>query len=242
MNGDGTPLLLDVAQLESGYGDIQVLWDVTFNVAENEIVTLVGANGAGKTTTLRTLIGLQPGMGGKIEFRGSSLRGRPTNDIVNRGLTLVPEGRDLFPFMTVLENLWTGSLPPHARKHRGATLERVFSLFPMLEERQKQLAGTLSGGQQQMVAIGRGLMSRPSLLMLDEPSLGIAPIVVDEIFSVLRRVRDEGVAILLVEQNVQRALRLADRAYIIENGRTVASDSSAALLASPDLQKRYLGL
>ena len=241
MSAASTPLL-EVASLRSAYGDIQVLWDVSLRVGSNEIVTMVGANGAGKTTTMRTIVGLLPVLDGNLEFAGMPLRKRSMSEIVNLGLTLVPEGRDLFPFMSVLENLQVGALPAHARKHRADSLDRVFTLFPMLAERRKQLAGTLSGGQQQMVAIGRGLMSRPKLLMLDEPSLGIAPIVIDEIFRSLRLIRDEGVAILLVEQNVQRALRLADRAYVIENGRTVMTDSAAKLLESPDLQKRYLGL
>ena len=234
--------LLEVSALGGGYGEIQVLWDVSLRVDPNEIVTIVGANGAGKSTTLRTIVGLLPARGGMMTFGGVPLRKRAAHDIVALGLTMVPEGRDLFPFMTVLENLQAGSLPSHARKRRNESLERVYALFPMLAERPGQLAATLSGGQQQMVAIGRGLMSCPKLLMLDEPSLGIAPIVVDEIFRALRVIRDEGVAILLVEQNVQRALRLADRAYVIENGRTVVSDTASALLDSPDLKKRYLGL
>ncbi len=234
--------LLRVEHLEGGYGDIQVLWDVSLEVGPREIVTVIGANGAGKTTTLRTVIGILPPHGGGAVFRGRRLDRVPPHEIVAAGLTLVPEGRHLFPFMTVQENLLVGSHPTRARAHRRETLDLIFSLFPILAERRGQLAGTLSGGQQQMVAVARGLAARPRLLMLDEPSLGLAPIVVREIFAALGRIRAEGVAILLVEQNVRQSLRLADRAYVLENGRTVAHGSAAEMLGSPELGRKYLGL
>lgn len=234
--------LLEVSSLQGGYGEIAVLWDISLRVEEKSIVALVGANGAGKTTTLRTIMQLLPALAGTITFAGASLVGVPTHAIVDCGITLVPEGRDLFPFMTVLENLYVGSLPSHARSERAESLKHAFSLFPILKERRSQLAGTLSGGEQQMVAIARGLMSRPRLLMLDEPSLGLAPIVVDGIFRVLQRIRDEGVTILLVEQNVHESLQIADYAYVIENGRVATHGKAADLLADEALQKQYLGL
>ena len=235
-------MMLEVRKLSAGYGRVQVLWDIDLSVGEREIVALVGPNGAGKTTLLRTLSGVIRMRGGKAEFRGRSLGDRSIEQIVDLGIAHVPEGRQLFPTMTVRENLELGAAGRDARARRADTLEWVFRLFPRLAERTRQLAGTLSGGEQQMCAIGRGLMARPRLLMLDEPSLGLAPVVVKQIFEVLAQINRDGTTILLVEQNVARALGLAHRGYVLENGRIALSGSRDALLASGHIKQAYLGL
>ena len=234
--------LLRVDGIEVGYGDLTAVRDVSLEVREGEAVALIGANGAGKTTTLRAVSGLLPLRRGRIEFEGQRLDGLGPAEIVARGIAHVPEGRQLFPTMTVRENLELGARTRAARAARVETLERVFELFPRLRERGAQLAGTLSGGEQQMCAIGRGLMSRPSLLMLDEPSLGLAPVLVKAIFEDLGRINGQGLTVLLVEQNVLRSLHLAHRGYVLENGRMTLSGPRDDLLASGHIKQAYLGL
>jgi branched-chain amino acid transport system ATP-binding protein len=234
--------MLTVEHLAVFYGDVQALWDVSLQVAPGEIVTLIGSNGAGKTTTLNALSGLLRARTGSMTFQQRDLQREPPHRIVEAGLVHIAEGRDLFPHMTVLENLELGAFTRRARGVRRETLRFVMDLFPRLRERQDQPAGTLSGGEQQMLAIGRGLMAKPLLLMLDEPSLGLAPIVVGELFDSLRRIHANDVTILLVEQKVHQALDLADRAYVLENGRTVRAGTAAELLADDSIREAYLGL
>jgi len=214
---------------------------VSFAVAPGEIVALVGPNGAGKSTLLRAVVGLLPLRGGTVRWEGRPLDGLPTHRIVEAGIALVPEGRRLFTRMTVEENLLLGAFAPRAQADRRVGLERVFTLFPRLAERRRQLAGSLSGGEQQMVALGRALMSRPRLLLLDEPSLGLAPRVVEAILGTLRQIRQAGLGVLLVEQNVPASLALADRAYVLERGRIALEGRGAALLADPHVRRAYLG-
>jgi branched-chain amino acid transport system ATP-binding protein len=234
--------LLRVDGIEVGYGDLTAVSEVSLEVREGEAVALIGANGAGKTTTLRAVSGLLPLRRGRIEFQGRRLDGLGPAEIVARGIAHVPEGRQLFPTMTVRENLELGARTRVARAGRAEMLERVFELFPRLRERRGQLAGTLSGGEQQMCAIGRGLMARPRLLMLDEPSLGLAPVLVKAIFEDLGRINGQGITVLLVEQNVLRALHLAHRGYVLENGRMALSGPRDELLASGHIKQAYLGL
>ncbi len=234
--------MLDVGNLDVLYGDVQVVWDLSFTVGRGEIVTLLGANGAGKSTTLKTISGLLRPRRGTIIFDGTPLDTLPAHRIVTLGILQVPEGRRLWPGMTVLENLRLGAYPASARAQVETSLERVFALFPVLAERRGQLAGTLSGGEQQMLAIGRALMARPRLLMLDEPSLGLGPKVVERIFEVIRDVSRQDVTILLVEQNAHLALTVADRAYILETGHLVRSGAGPELLADADVRRAYLGL
>ena len=231
--------LLRLTEIEAGYRDLVAVRDVSLEVRPSEAVALIGGNGAGKTTTLRAITGLLPLRRGRIELDGERIDGRAPSHVVARGIAHVPEGRHLFPTMTVRENLELGA---RDRAGRAAGLEDVFTLFPRLRERQRQLAGTLSGGEQQMCAIGRGLMARPRLLLLDEPSLGLAPVMVKLIFEVLARINASGTAILLVEQNVARALALAHRAYVVENGRIVLEGPRATLLQSAHVKQAYLGL
>ena len=234
--------LLDVAAIVAAYGEVRALWDVSLAVDEGEIVTLLGANGAGKTTTMRVLSGLLRPLAGGVTFAGQRIDRLAPPRIVQAGLVQIPEGRRLWPRMTVLENLELGAYAPHLRARRRETQDWVFSLFPRLAERRRQLAGTLSGGEQQMLAIGRGLMSRPRLLMLDEPSLGLAPILVREVFNIIRQINARGVTVLLVEQNVRQALEIAHRGYVLETGRVVRSGSARDLLADPEIKRAYLGL
>ena len=234
--------LLDVRGIDVFYGDVQVLWDLSFSVNRGEIVALIGANGAGKSTTLKTVSGLLTPRGGRMLFQGTSLAARRAWDLVELGMAHVPEARRLFVEMSVEENLDMGALRGEARRKRAQTKEQVFSVFPRLSERRRQLAGTLSGGEQQMVAIGRGLMSRPALMMFDEPSLGLAPILVQEIFNVVRRIRDEGTTVLIVEQNVRQTLAIADRAYVLETGRVQMRGVGKELLDDPHVKAAYLGL
>ena len=232
-------LVLD--RISAGYGDTTVLRDVTLAVPDASVVALLGANGAGKTTTLKVLSGLLRPRAGSIVLDGERIDGCSPAQIVRRGIIHVPEGRALFPDMSVIDNLLMGAYGT-ARAGRRRRLEKVFSIFPQVEGRQQQLAGTLSGGEQQMVAIGRGLMADPKILMLDEPSLGLAPIVVEEMFSVVKEINASGVTVLLVEQNTQHALALSSHGYVLEAGRVVLSGSGQQLLADANIRKAYLGL
>jgi branched-chain amino acid transport system ATP-binding protein len=233
--------LLRLDGVEAGYGDLTAISAISLEVRPGEAVALIGGNGAGKTTTLRTISGLLPVRAGRIEFEGARLDGLGSAQIVARGIAHVPEGRQLFPSLTVRDNLELGARRAD-RARRTDALELVFTLFPRLRERERQLAGTLSGGEQQMCAIGRGLMARPRLLLLDEPSLGLAPVMVKLIFETLQRVNDAGTTIMLVEQNVPRALQLSHRGYVLENGRLTLDGTRASLLASPHVKQAYLGL
>jgi len=232
---------LRVEGVDVFYGDVQAVWDVSFQVEAGEIVTLVGANGAGKTTLLRTVAGLQRPRRGRILFDGTDVAGAPANELVTRGIVLIPEARQLWPTMTVLENLELGAYARAARAERKQTLATVLQMFPILEKRLAQAAGTLSGGEQQMCAIGRGLMARPRLLMLDEPALGLAPMLVRQVFAALKDINDRGVTVLLVEQNVQHALRLAHRAYVLEAGKVTLDGRGDALLVDPRVREKFLG-
>ena len=235
--------MLTVDGLSVAYGDFQVLWDVALRVAGGEIVALLGPNGAGKSTILNTISGLVPARTGRIEFRGRPLDRLPAHRRVAEGLAHVLERRRLFPYLTVRQNLLLGGYQREARRHRAETLAWVESLFPILRERAGQHAHTLSGGEQQMVAIARGLMSRPRFLMVDEPTLGLAPRVIGEILDVLRRLnREHGITVLFIEQNVQLALSLAHRGYILESGRVLLEGTAAELLASDEVKKIFLGL
>jgi branched-chain amino acid transport system ATP-binding protein len=224
------------------YGDLQALWDVSFKAEKGSITVIVGPNGAGKTTTLKTISGLLRPRSGSISFLGERIDNAPPHRIAELGISHIPEGRRLFPNMTVLENLMTGAYTRKAWEKRNETLEWIFQLFPILKERRNQLAKTLSGGEQQMLAIGRGLMSRPKLLMLDEPSLGLAPKLVLFTFNIVKQIHEEGVTILLVEQNVRQALELADKAYVLETGRIILEGEGKELLESEYIKKAYLGI
>jgi branched-chain amino acid transport system ATP-binding protein len=234
--------VLEVRDLDVYYGDARALYGVSLSVAEGEVVTLVGSNGAGKTTTLRAIAGTLPVAGGDLEFEGESLLKVPSHQRPGLGIALVPEGRELWPQLTVLENLELGAFAREARTRRRETLAWVFELFPRLHERVGQLAGSMSGGEQQMVAIARALMSRPRLLMMDEPSLGLAPVVVSQVFATIRRLHGEGLTILLVEQNLKKALEVADRGYVVETGTISLHGDSAQLLDNPAVQAAYLGI
>ena len=233
--------MLELSQVTAGYGAFTALWDVSLRVAIGEAVAVVGPNGAGKTTLLRAISGLIAPRAGRIVFEGAELAGRPAYDIVAHGIAHVPEGRRLFPQLTVAENLKMGAFLPSARSHFRESLERVYALFPVLAERQGQRAGSLSGGEQQMLAVGRALMSRPKLILFDEPSMGLAPVMVLRLFDLIRRVREEGYTILVVEQNVRQVLKLVDRAYLLEVGR-IKTEGRAADLAEQDFVRRaYVG-
>ncbi|HEV8659728.1 MAG TPA: ABC transporter ATP-binding protein [Thermoanaerobaculia bacterium] len=234
--------MLAVEKLGFAYGDMKVLWDVDLTVNEGEIVTLVGSNGAGKSTTLKNVSRLVSWSSGSIRFEGEDLSRFQPHQVVERGVVQVPEGRKIFPEMTVMENLRMGSFPKSCRKDRRKNVERVFSLFPRLKEREKQLGGTLSGGEQQMLAIGRSLMAKPRLLLLDEPSLGLSPLLVKNIFQIITEINRQGVTILLVEQNVYQSLRIANRAYVLETGRVVLTGTGDELLSNEHVKKAFLGM
>ncbi|HEV8438920.1 MAG TPA: ABC transporter ATP-binding protein [Methylomirabilota bacterium] len=234
--------LLEARHLAIAYGDAPAVWDASLSVQEGEIVSVIGPNGAGKSTLVNTIAGLQRARAGELRFAGLDLTAVPPHRVCHHGIALVPEGRRLFSRMSAEENLEIGCYRGEARRARAATLERVYRLFPILFMRRRQLAGSLSGGQQQMLAIGRALMACPRLLLLDEPSLGLAPAVVDQMFSIIRTIHDEGVAILLVEQNVARALDIADRAYVLEEGRVVADGAPSVLRQQARIREAYLGL
>jgi branched-chain amino acid transport system ATP-binding protein len=234
--------MLTVNNIDVFYGDLQVLWDVSFEVREGEILVLIGANGAGKSTTIKTLSSLLTPAKGTIEYDGVRLDHQEPNEIIQLGIVHVPEGRRLFTEMSVEENLIMGSLYGEAKTKRYQTMEYVFELFPRLKERRKQMAGTLSGGEQQMAAIGRGLMSLPKIMMFDEPSLGLAPILVQEIFAMIRKIKEEGVTILLVEQNVTQTIAMCDRAYVMENGRIVIGGTGSELMENDRIREAFLGI
>ncbi|HIG46164.1 MAG TPA: ABC transporter ATP-binding protein [candidate division Zixibacteria bacterium] len=234
--------MLVIKDIDVSYGDVSVLRRVSLEVGEKSIVALVGPNGAGKTTTLRTVMGLLKPTSGAITFRGQSITDMATHDLVNLGLYLVPEWRGTFSSLTVLENLELGSFPRKARAYKDETMNQVYDLFPRLAERHAQKAGTLSGGERQMLAIGRALMSKPELLILDEPSLGLAPIIIEQIFEIIRKISQYGTSILVVEQHTHMALEIAQYAYIIEGGRIVQHDSAAALLDDERVKEAYMGM
>lgn len=234
--------MLEIKNIDVFYGDVQVVWEVSFDVKKGEVVALIGANGAGKSTSLKTISGILRPKKGDIIFEGNQINKVEPFMLNEMGISHVPEARRLFVEMTVDENLDMGSLKGEARTKREKSREMVFDLFPRLKERRKQLAGTLSGGEQQMAAVARGLMSKPRLLMFDEPSLGLAPILVREIFNVIKRIREEGVTVLIVEQNVQQTLSIADRAYVLENGKITLSGTGPELLVNEHVKTAYLGV
>ncbi len=234
--------MLRFEKINAYYGDVQVLHDVSLTVKKGEIVTIVGSNAAGKSTILKTVSGLIPKVEGTIWFQNRNLLKLPAHERAGIGVIQVPEGRRLFSQMTVRENLQMGAYAKRVRSMQGQTLEQIYKMLPPLKEKEKQTTGSLSGGEQQMVAIGRGLMARPNLLMLDEPTLGLAPKLVQWVFALIGEIRDTGVTILLVEQNANKALQIADRGYVLENGRIVLEGEGEKLLADPGLRKAYLGL
>ncbi len=234
--------MLKIDRLNFSYGDMQVLWDLDLEVSAGEIVTVVGANGAGKSTTLKNISRLVKWQGGSITFNGTDLAKHESHEVVEMGIVQVPEGRKIFPEMTVLENLRMGSFIKSARADRDSNVDRVFQLFPRLKEREKQLGGTMSGGEQQMLAIARGLMANPKLLLLDEPSLGLAPLMVKFIFEIIQEINRQGVTVLLVEQNVYQSLRIATRGYVLETGRVVLKGSGEELLNDEHVRKAFLGM
>jgi branched-chain amino acid transport system ATP-binding protein len=233
--------LLKVTGLKVAYGGIQAVKGVDFEVNEGELVTLIGSNGAGKTTTMKAITGTLPMLGGDIAYLGKSIKGRGAWDLVKEGLAMVPEGRGVFTRMTILENLQMGAYIRSDKPEIAADIEKMFNLFPRLRERKDQLAGTLSGGEQQMLAMGRALMSRPRVLLLDEPSMGLSPLMVDKIFEVIRDVSSRGVTVLLVEQNASRALGIADRGYVMESGLVTTNGEAKELLSDPRVRAAYLG-
>jgi len=233
--------LLKVTGLKVAYGGIQAVKGVDFEVREGELVSLIGSNGAGKTTTMKAITGTLPPMSGEIEFLGKSIKGRGAWDMVKEGLVMVPEGRGVFTRMTITENLQIGAYIRTDKAEIASDMERVFATFPRLKERATQLAGTMSGGEQQMLAMGRALMARPKVLLLDEPSMGLSPIMVDKIFEVVKQVYDQGVTVLLVEQNASRALQLADRGYVMESGLITMSGDAKVMLSDPKVRAAYLG-
>jgi branched-chain amino acid transport system ATP-binding protein len=233
--------LLTINSIDVFYGPAQALWGVSLSVDQGQVACVVGANGAGKTTTLKALCGVIPLAGGSVTYSGRAISGLPVHRIMDFGISLVPEGRQLFPNMTVEENLTIGSYLKRTKAQRRANLERVYQIFPRLAERRRQTAETMSGGEQQMLAIGRALMQEPTFLILDEPSLGLAPVLVQEIFRIIKELHGHGMTILLVEQNVRQALQVADVAFVLENGRIVMSGSASELARDPKVKEAYLG-
>lgn len=234
--------LLEITDLEVAYGDVRALWGVSIHVDAGSVVAIVGANGAGKTTLLKAISGLVPAKRGEIRLSGTSLLGRAPEDIARMGIAHVPEGRGLFRQMTVLENLELGAFQPKARPNIRRALEKVYDLFPRLKERTGQKAGSLSGGEQQMLAIARATMSEPSLLILDEPSIGLSPLVVQQMFQLIETLHKQGVTILLVEQNIHQALKIADYAFVLKTGELAMQGTGAELIADPEVQKAYMGV
>jgi branched-chain amino acid transport system ATP-binding protein len=232
---------MEVQGVSAGYGLTQVLWDISFSVEKGQLVALIGANGAGKTTALKTICGLVRMSAGSIQYNGAVISGKPVHQVVDLGITLVPEGRQLFPKMTVEDNLRAGAYLKRTKPKKARNLARVFELFPRLAERRTQLAETMSGGEQQMLAIGRALMQDPELIMFDEPSLGLSPLLVEEIFRIIKSLHEEGLTIFLVEQNVKQTMKVADYCYVLENGRIVQEGSGKELEADPKVREAYLG-
>jgi branched-chain amino acid transport system ATP-binding protein len=233
---------LEVNGICAGYGLTQVLWDLSFSVQPGQLVALLGANGAGKTTTLKTICGMVHPTAGSIRYNGALISGRPVHQVVALGITMVPEGRQTFPKMTVEENLRMGAYLPRAQQNQRKNLDWVYQIFPLLKDRRRQIAETLSGGEQQMLAIGRGLMADPRFIMLDEPSLGLSPLLVSETFHVIQSLHREGLTIFLVEQNVKQTMKVADYCYVIENGRVVQEGTGKALEEDPKVREAYLGI
>lgn len=234
--------MLEVQDLSSGYGLVQILWDVTFTIKEKEIVSIIGPNGAGKTTLVKTIIGLLPTKGGVIRFKGENIEKLPPYEIVKRGVTLIPEGREIFPRMTVDENLRLGAYTIKDKEKVNRLKDRVYEIFPVLKKKSRVLAQTMSGGEQQMLVIGRSLMSDPKLLILDEPSLGLAPIIVEKVLDTLERINEDGVTVLLVEQNIRDSLNIATRAYVLEEGKIIIEGEGRKLLNNSHIKEVYLGV
>ncbi len=241
MTNSTAKTLLKITGLKVGYGGIQAVKGVDFEVREGELVSLIGSNGAGKTTTMKAITGTLPFKDGDIEYLGQSIKGKGSWDLVEQGLAMVPEGRGVFTRMTILENLAMGAYIRNDKAEIAADVEKVFGIFPRLKERKDQLAGTMSGGEQQMLAMGRALMSRPKVLLLDEPSMGLSPIMVDKIFEVIKEVSSQGVTVLLVEQNASRALGIADRGYVMDSGLITMSGDAKIMLNDPKVREAYLG-
>ena len=234
--------MLSVQNVSAGYGMVQILRDVTFQIQEKEIVSIIGPNGAGKTTLVKTIMGLLHPQSGTIQFKGKNIEKLPTYEIVKNGLAMIPEGREIFPTMTIEENLQLGAYTVNGKEKIKETKEKVYQIFPVLKKKQKALAQTLSGGEQQMLVICRSLMSNPQLLILDEPSLGLAPIIVEKVLDTVRTINDEGVTVLLVEQNIHDSLNVADRGYVLEEGRIILEGTSRELLSNSHIKEVYLGL
>ena len=234
--------MLEVENVSSGYGLIQILWDISFKIGEKEIVSIIGPNGAGKTTLVRTIMGLLPAKNGTIRFKGENIENLPPYEIVKKGVTLIPEGREIFPRMTVEENMLLGAYTINDKDAVKESKEKIFQIFPVLRKREKALAQTLSGGEQQMLVIGRSLMSNPELLILDEPSLGLAPIIIAKVLDTLRTINEEGVAVLLVEQNIRDSLNMADRGYVLEEGKIIIEGEGRELLTNDHIKEVYLGI
>ena len=234
--------MLEVENVSAAYGLIQILWDVSFKIREKEIVSIIGPNGAGKTTLVKTIMGLLPAKNGTIRFKGENIEKLPTYEIVKKGVTLIPEGREIFPRMTVEENMLLGAYIINDKNAVKESKERIYQIFPVLKKKEKALAQTLSGGEQQMLVICRSLMSNPELLILDEPSLGLAPIIVGKVLDTLRKINEEGVTILLVEQNIRDSLNIADRGYVIEEGKIIIEGKGRELLSNDHIKEIYLGI
>jgi branched-chain amino acid transport system ATP-binding protein len=234
--------MLEVENVSAAYGLIQILWDVSFNIKEKEIVSIIGPNGAGKTTLVKTIMGLLPAKNGTIRFKGENIEKLPTYEIVKKGVTLIPEGREIFPKMTVEENMLLGAYTIKDKNAVKESKERNYQIFPVLKKKEKALAQTLSGGEQQMLVICRSLMSNPELLILDEPSLGLAPIIVGKVLDTLRKINEEGVTVLLVEQNIRDSLNIADRGYVLEEGKIIIEGKGRELLSNDHIKEVYLGI
>ena len=234
--------MLEVENVSAAYGLIQILWDVSFKIREKEIVSIIGPNGAGKTTLVKTIMGLLPAKNGTIRFKGENIEKLPTYEIVKKGVTLIPEGREIFPRMTIEENMLLGAYTINDKNAVKESKERIYQIFPVLKKKEKALAQTLSGGEQQMLVICRSLMSNPELLILDEPSLGLAPIIVGKVLDTLRKINEEGVTILLVEQNIRDSLNIADRGYVLEEGKIIIEGKGRELLSNEHIKEVYLGI
>ena len=234
--------MLEIENVSAAYGMIQILWDVSFKIKEKEIVSIIGPNGAGKTTLVKTIMGLLPAKSGTIRFKGENIENLPPYEIVKKGISLIPEGREIFPRMTVEENVLLGAYTISNKQQVRNSQERIYQIFPVLQKKEKTLAQNLSGGEQQMLVIGRSLMSSPKLLILDEPSLGLAPIIVAKVLDTLRQINDEGVAILLVEQNIRDSLNIADRGYVLEEGKIIIEGAGRELLSNDHIKEVYLGI